>query len=90
MAPAELEGILRHHPELLDAAVTGVDHVTHGQAPKAFVIRRPDSTVTSTQLQEYVAEKVAPFKQLVGGIVFVDTIPKNPSGKILRRLLKNM
>lgn len=91
MAPAELEAILRDHPDVMDAAVTGIPDPDLGQAPKAFVVSRPTNTsLTEKCLQDYVAGKVAPFKKLVGGVVFVKQIPRNPSGKILRRELQNM
>lgn len=88
VAPAELEEILRDHPKILDAAVVGVPHGQYGEAPRAFVVKKPKADVSEKELQDYVAAKVAAFKQLTGGVSFLDAIPKNTTGKILRRKLK--
>ena len=85
VAPAELEALLLTHPDILDAAVVGVPHATGGEAPKAFVVTR--AAVDSDGLMAWVAERVAPYKK-VRAVEFVVEIPKSPSGKILRRLLK--
>ncbi len=85
VAPAELEALLLTHPDVLDAAVIGVPHAEGGEAPKAFVV-----SATSTDpdaLMAWVAARVAPYKK-VRSVEFVDAIPKSPSGKILRRLLR--
>lgn len=89
VAPAELEEILRNHPKIIDAAVVGVAHEQWGEVPRAFVVKKNKTdTVSENELKEYVAKKVATFKQLHGGIVFMDDIPKNTTGKLLRRKLK--
>ena len=84
--PAELEGILLEHPAVADAAVIGKEDIEHGEIPKAFVVAKAGAEVTAETLMEYVAEKVATFKR-VREVEFVDTIPKNASGKLLRRVL---
>ncbi|VEN44534.1 unnamed protein product [Callosobruchus maculatus] len=88
VAPAELEAILLKHPKVLDAAVVGLPDEMAGELPLAFVIKKPREEVTATELQQYVAEHVSPQKRLRGGVIFTTSIPKNPSGKILRRDLK--
>lgn len=88
--PAELEEIIRDHPQVLDAAVIGVPHEMNGEAPKAFVVRQKDSTLTEAELQSYVARKVIAYKRLTGGVKFLDAIPKTDSGKYLRRLLRDL
>ena len=84
--PAELEGLLLEHPAVADAAVIGKADVEAGEIPKAFVVRRQGSEISDADLMSFVSEKVATFKQ-VRVVEFVDSIPKNPSGKILRRML---
>lgn len=90
MAPAELEEILRDHPDVADAAVVGVPHPEFGEVPKAFLIPKKGVKIDSTKVQEFVGEKVAKYKQLIGGVAVIDQIPKSAAGKILRRQLKNL
>ncbi|GBP14310.1 4-coumarate--CoA ligase 1 [Eumeta japonica] len=87
VAPAELEAVLKEHLDVLDAAVVGVKDDTFGEVPKAFVVARHDRKLDSKKILDFVAERVAPYKK-INEIVYIDSIPKNPSGKILRRLLK--
>ena len=84
IAPAELEAILLHHPAVADAAVIPVADEEAGEIPKAFVVLK--SPVDPEVLMAFVAEHVAPYKK-VRRIEVVDSIPKSPSGKILRRFL---
>jgi acyl-CoA synthetase (AMP-forming)/AMP-acid ligase II len=84
--PAELESILLEHPGVADAAVIGKPDVEAGEIPKAFVVRKPDADVSKQDLMQFVAGYVATFKH-IRDIEYVEAIPKNPSGKILRRLL---
>lgn len=88
VAPAELEEILRSHPDVTDAAVVGVKHDKFGEAPRAFVTKRPESETTEDDIKRFVSEKVAEYKQLEGGVQFIDAIPKNATGKIMRREIK--
>lgn len=85
VSPAELEGVLRTHPHIVDAAVIGVKH-NNSEAPKAFVVRNCQSLSEDT-VKAYIAALLVGYKQLDGGVCFVDSIPKSPSGKILRKFL---
>jgi len=85
IAPAELEAILQKHPSVADAAVVGSADPIAGEVPKAFVALR--SPASARELMGWVAERVATYKQL-HQIEFVDTVPRSPAGKILRRLLR--
>ncbi|VDP33241.1 unnamed protein product [Heligmosomoides polygyrus] len=86
--PAELEGILLSHTEIHDAAVVGIPDGADGEVPKAYVVRADDS-LTEEDVKSFIKEKVSAYKQLAGGVEFLDTIPKSPAGKILRRLLRD-
>ena len=82
--PAELEAVLLTHPCVLDAAVIPSPDDEAGEVPKAIVVLRQPSEPEA--IMEFVAERVAPHKR-IRYVEFVDTIPKSPSGKILRRVL---
>ncbi|XP_064603562.1 uncharacterized protein LOC135468982 isoform X2 [Liolophura sinensis] len=91
VAPAELEGLLLTHPWVRDAAVIGVPDPEAGELPRAYVVLKPGvpSDVTAEAIKKFVDEKVTSFKRLRGGVGFLESIPKSPSGKILRRTLKS-
>jgi len=86
VAPAELEALIMEHPAVLDAAVTPKPAGADGEQPKAFVVLKPGQLASADDLLAFVAARVAPYKKL-REVEFVAAIPKNPSGKILRRLL---
>lgn len=85
VAPAELEAVLRSHPAVADAAVIPLADDECGEVPKAFVVLRADAA--PADLMAYVAERVAPYKK-IRALELIDAIPKSPSGKILRRVLR--
>jgi acyl-CoA synthetase (AMP-forming)/AMP-acid ligase II len=87
VAPAELEAVLLGSPDVADAAVIGVYDERGDEVPKAFVVRRPGSTVTEDDVLAYVAAHTAPYKR-VRRVEFIDAVPKAASGKILRRELR--
>jgi 4-coumarate--CoA ligase len=93
VAPAELEDLLLGHTAVEDVAVLGIPDAASGEAPKAFVVLKPDSSAnkiekTGKELLAYVKEKKIRYKWLKE-VEFVEQIPKSPSGKILRRVLKD-
>ncbi len=87
IAPAELEALLLEHPAVLDAAVIGVPDDEAGEVPKGFVVLRPGHSASGEELIAFVNGKLAGYKKLQE-VEFIDAIPKVPSGKILRRVLK--
>ncbi|KAI0274533.1 amp dependent CoA ligase [Russula aff. rugulosa BPL654] len=98
--PAELEGHLLQHPDVADTCVVGVPDDYSGEVPLAFVVLSPDADKRALRSQveaakikaaisKHVADQKAPYKRLAGGIEFIDVIPKNPSGKLLRRTLRD-
>uniref|UniRef100_A0A7E4W9P2 4-coumarate--CoA ligase 1 n=1 Tax=Panagrellus redivivus TaxID=6233 RepID=A0A7E4W9P2_PANRE len=87
--PAEIEEVLLDCPGLADAAVVGVPDATHGEIPKAFVVKASDD-LTEEIVVNYVAERLSHYKHLKGGVHFIDEIPRTPAGKIQRRVLRDL
>lgn len=75
-------------PDVSDVAVVGVPDTLAGEVPRAFVVKKPNATLTEEDVIKYVNPKVTPYKKLVGGVRFIEIIPRNPNGKILRNELK--
>ncbi|XP_065186682.1 probable 4-coumarate--CoA ligase 3 isoform X1 [Sycon ciliatum] len=91
VAPAELEAVLLQHDGIEDVGVTGIADHRSGEAPLAFVVRSSShANLTESDVQDFVASRLAKHKHLTGGVRFVDSIPKTLSGKILRRELKEI
>ncbi|KAL7904619.1 acetyl-CoA synthetase-like protein [Trichoderma velutinum] len=89
VAPAELEGVLTSHPSVADAAVIGT-HREDTEVPTAYVALTPSAKgkISEIELIEYVQGKVSDHKRLRGGVIFIDAIPRSPTGKILRKDLR--
>ena len=85
VAPAELELVLREHPSVRDAAVVGRPDPARGEVPVARVIR--SGQTDAAELIEFVRPRVAPHKRL-HEVLFVDELPRMPSGKLDRRLIR--
>ena len=90
VAPAEVEGILFSHPMIKDAGVIGIPDEACGELPFGFVVKQPGAKLTEQEVIDFVAENSSKAKRLHGGVRFIDEIPKNPSGKIMRRILREM
>ncbi|KAF8779264.1 hypothetical protein HU200_002945 [Digitaria exilis] len=89
VAPAELEDVLASHPDIQDVAVAPYPDEEAGEIPVACVVRKPGSSKLQAQdIISFVQSKVAPYKK-VRKVVFVDSIARSPSGKILRAQLKS-
>lgn len=89
VAPAELESVLLENENVADAAVVGI--TLHSEEwPRAYVVI-PDHAkgkVTPQDIQSWIKPRVAKHKWLVGGVTFIDEVPKLASGKIQRKILK--
>jgi long-chain acyl-CoA synthetase len=85
--PAEVENALMAHPAIADVAVIGVPDEKWGEVPMALVVRKPDITVTEQEIISFARERLAGFKtpKTVG---WIDALPRNPSGKILKKILR--
>ncbi|KAK8751129.1 hypothetical protein OTU49_013101, partial [Cherax quadricarinatus] len=88
VVPSELENVILKHPNVVEVGVVGVPDDRLGEAPRAYVV--VSAPTSEAEIKEFVERKVAPYKKLVGGVVFVKEIPKNATGKLLRRELKKI
>lgn len=95
VAPAELEAHILTHPSVADCAVIPVPDDAAGEVPKAYVVKsnsvgiEDNDRMVMREIRKHVEEHKARHKWLKGGVEFIDVIPKSPSGKILRRLLRD-
>ncbi|KAF5649348.1 phenylacetyl ligase [Fusarium sp. NRRL 52700] len=93
VAPAELESHLLTHPAVSDCAVIQIPDARAGEVPKAFVVKASHASQSDEELVReilrYVEDHKARYKWLKGGVEFIDVIPKSPTGKILRRKLRD-
>ncbi|XP_071538541.1 probable 4-coumarate--CoA ligase 3 [Panulirus ornatus] len=88
VSPSELEDVLLRHPGVADVGIVGVEDEQAGELPRAYVV--PRGEVTQQELNAFMKSRLAPHKQLDGGIRFVEQLPKNATGKLIRRELKKM
>ncbi|XP_015933791.1 4-coumarate--CoA ligase CCL1-like isoform X1 [Arachis duranensis] len=87
VAPAELEAMLISHPNISDAAVIAMKDEAAGEVPVAFVVRSNASKISEDEIKLYISKQVVFYKR-INKVFFVDSIPKAPSGKILRKHLR--
>ncbi|KAF2702859.1 acetyl-CoA synthetase-like protein [Pleomassaria siparia CBS 279.74] len=89
VAPAELEALLLEHEHVADAAVCALQ-LDDEELPRAYVVLKPEHKSASSEwdIEKWMADRVAKHKQLAGGVVFIEQVPKSPTGKIQRKELR--
>jgi long-chain acyl-CoA synthetase len=87
--PAEIERVLLTHPRVAEVAVIGVPHAVWGETPRAYVVRRGDDQPSPAELIEFVRKRLAHYK-CPTSVAFVPALPRNPSGKVLKRELRKL
>jgi fatty-acyl-CoA synthase len=86
--PLEVENLLVERPDILEAAVVGVDDRDFGKRLRAFVVSAPGASCDEQQIKDYVKATLARHK-VPRDVVFVDELPRNATGKLLRRKLES-
>jgi O-succinylbenzoic acid--CoA ligase len=85
--PAEIEAVLLSHPAIAEAGVTGAEDARWGQVPVAYIALRAGETLTEIEVKEFCAARLARYK-IPAQVKFVEALPRNAAGKLLRRALK--
>jgi len=85
--PAEVENVLMSHPGITDVAVIGIPHEKWGETALAVVVKAPGSEVTEDEIIEFSRERLARFK-CPTQVQWIDVLPRNPSGKVLKKDLR--
>ncbi len=85
--PAEVEAVIEANPEVAEVAVVGVDDPEWGERVRAFVVKRPGSSLDEGALKVWCRERLAGPK-VPRDFVFLDALPRNPTGKVLKRELR--
>jgi len=85
--PTDIEGIMREHPAVAEVAVIGIASERWGETPLAVVVLRSGHTMVATELLEWTNARVGK-QQRVGGVVWRESLPRNPNGKVLKRELR--
>ncbi|MFI5880148.1 long-chain fatty acid--CoA ligase [Streptomyces sp. NPDC051554] len=89
IATPEVERVLYEHPAVLEAAVVGLSHPRWGEVPRAFVVFRPGEDAGAEELREFCRTRLAKFK-VPARFDIVDELPRTPSGKVLKRTLRDI
>ena len=87
ISPEEVEAVLHSHPKIEEAAVIGVPDEEWGEQPRALVVLKQGETATPEEIIEYCRAKMSSFKR-PRSVIFVDELPRNPMGKVLKRVLR--
>ncbi|MGH3595319.1 MAG: AMP-binding enzyme, partial [Mycobacterium sp.] len=87
--PAEVEDLISGHPDVVEATAIGVEDKEWGARLRAFVVKKPDTSVDADTIKHYVRDHLARYK-VPREVIFLDELPRNPTGKILKRELREM
>jgi fatty-acyl-CoA synthase len=87
--PGEVEELLIKHEAIVEASVIGVDDEEFGKRLAAYVVVRPGASLSEDDVREFVKRNLARFK-VPRDVAFLDELPRNPSGKVLKRQLREM
>ncbi|MBH8599223.1 MULTISPECIES: class I adenylate-forming enzyme family protein [unclassified Thermoactinomyces] len=84
--PAQVEGVIKELDDVLEVALIGIPHAVWGEIPRAYIVKKPGSNLTEADVLYHCHQKLANYK--VSEVVFIDSLPKNNVGKVLKRVLR--
>jgi fatty-acyl-CoA synthase len=87
--PAEVEDLITGHPDVVEATAIGVEDKEWGHRLRAFVVKRQDASLDEDTVKHYVRDHLARYK-VPREVIFLDELPRNPTGKILKRELRDL
>jgi len=87
--PAEVEDLISGHPEVVEATALGVEDKEWGHRLRAFVVKTDGASIGEDDIKTYVRDHLARYK-VPREVVFLDELPRNPTGKVLKRELRDM
>jgi fatty-acyl-CoA synthase len=87
--PAEVEDLISGHPEVIEATAIGVEDKEWGHRLRAFVVKKEDASIDEDTIKHYVRDNLARYK-VPREVIFLEELPRNPTGKILKRELREM
>ena len=87
VSPEEVEQVLHSHPSIDEAAIIGIPDLNWGERVRAVVVAKPGASIDESEVIEYCRSKMSSYKK-PESIVVVDSLPRNPLGKVLKRVLR--
>lgn len=90
VSPTEIESVIQEHPDVHEVGVVGVPHLESTSVARAFVVLKPGRQCTEESICQFVATKLPTYKQLHGGVQFMDSLPESRGNKLDRPALKKM
>ena len=85
--PVEVENVITRHPQVAEAAAVGIPHDVLGQVVKAVVVPQPGAELTDREIKRHCTDRLASFK-VPQVVEFSEALPRNPSGKVVKRELR--
>ncbi|RZC40025.1 AMP-binding C domain containing protein [Asbolus verrucosus] len=87
--PSTIDAVLLEHPAVKEAAVFGIPRIEEkGEVPAACVILKEKYSINKKEIEEFVAARVSDYEKLRGGVIFVETLKKTPSRKLMRKEIR--
>lgn len=90
ISPGELEAIIEKISDVLAVSIVGISDPLYGDLPAAAVVKKAEGALTEQEVTDFVAQQVSVNKQIRGGVYFLDSLPRTPSGKVQAKVVREM